>query len=153
MDNCVIYRIEDKNCGGMYRSNKRCETMVNIRNALYDIYEDEEQFHPTPRADILIVDELKKKFNVDLTEYSYFESIINTISKFSFGFYSKEQLTNWVPLSFLSSIYDEGFRVVVIETPLDHLVIGTHQCMFVYDEVINKTKLSYKQAMSILEEE
>lgn len=126
----TIYRIEDKEGYGMYRSG---------RNLEYFFTSDRER-HPQPHNDSLLCQE----FSIYSNLYFNSDGVPTEESEYYFGFGSIQQLRNWIYKDdWLVELHNIGFMISEYTCEDNNAHVGYTQAVFI-------NEVEYKQ-YSILE--
>lgn len=114
----TVYRIEDDFGTGMYIAG------ASAGSEMQECCTDNSSMrHPLPKDDSAFVKSFTEKYGTFCFD--------KEISKYKFGFCSKEQLLSWIyKEEWLVSLHNDGFTLSVYSCADDNIIEGSTQCAF-----------------------
>lgn len=113
----TVYRIENDMGTGMYFAG------ANASSEMQEWADNSSMRHPLPEDDSAFVKSFKEKYGTFCFD--------KEISKYKFGFCSKEQLLSWIHKEeWLVSLHNDGFTLSIISCEDGDVIEGSTQCAF-----------------------
>lgn len=133
----TVYRIENDFGYGMYYAG------ANAAEEMFEWGRDSAMRHPPPKKDSAFGKSLRAKYGTFCFE--------KEISKYKFGFCSKEQLLSWIyKEEWLVSLHNEGFTLSIISCEDGDVIEGSTQCAF--NNPVSSVRYSLKSYFKLDEE-